>query len=128
VAHAWREPLAVSRALASEFPELVGREAPPGFVDARDRIPMRAAIAQRAPVAALVFLRRGERDAMTTISPAEALAQLVRQSSWVLMPDGHAEAHLAALRELAEGTPRFLLTHTSRQLHAVADTLTRALV
>ena len=61
------------------------------------------------------------------MSGADALAQLVRQSSWVLMPDGHAEAHLAALRELADRTPRFLLTHTARQLHEVADTLTRAL-
>jgi hypothetical protein len=88
---------------------------------------MRAAIAQRAPVAALVFLRRGDRDQVTTVGSAEALAQLVRQSSWVLMPDGHAEAHLAALRELAERTPRFLLTHTALQLHRVADTLTRCL-
>ena len=128
VAHAWREPLAVSRALATEFPELKGKEPPAGFIDdVRDRVPMRAAIAQRAPVAALVFLRRGDHDAITPVSGADALAQLVRQSSWVLMPDGHAEAHLAALRELADRTPRFLLTHTARQLHEVADTLTRAL-
>ena len=127
VAHAWREPLAVSRALVTEFPELAGREPPPGFVDPRDRVPMRAAMAQQAPVAALVFLQRGERDTITTVSGADALAELVRQSSWVLMPDGHAEAHLAALRDLAERIPRFRLTHTRRQLHEVADTLTSAL-
>ena len=127
VAHAWREPLAVSRALVTEFPELAGMEPPSGFVDARDRVPMRAAIAQQAPVAALVFLQRGERDAIAPISAADALAGLVRQSSWVLMPDGHAEAHLAALRDLAERTPCFRLTHTQRQLHEVADTLTRTL-
>lgn len=127
IAHAWREPLAVSRALASEFPELAGREAPAGYSDDRDRVPVRAPIAQRAPVAALVFLRRGDRDAITPVSAADALAQLVRQSSWVLMPDGHAQSHLDALRDLAERTPRFLLTHTEKQLHAIADTLTRAL-
>ena len=123
IAHAWREPLAVSRALASEFPELAGRTPPPGYHDARDRVPVRAPIVQRAPVAALIFLERGTRDAVAPVSPVEALAFLVKQSSWVLMPDGHAAAHLAALRDLVERTPLFRLTNTPRQLRDIAATL-----
>lgn len=127
VAHAWREPLAVSRALAPEFPELAGQLPPTGFRDARDRVPMRAPMAQRAPVAALVFLERGAVDAITSVPPAVALTLLVKQSSWVLMPDGFAAAHLAALQDLVSRTPIFRLTHTARQLHAIAATLTSAL-
>lgn len=127
VAHAWREPLAVSRALSAEFPELAGLEAPEGFADARDRVPVRAAIAQRAPLAAVVFLERGERDALTEVGPAEALARLVKGSTWVLMPDGHAAEHLATLRALVERARLFRLVHTPRQLRAIAVTLGGAL-
>ena len=127
IAHAWREPLAVSRALAREFPELAGRQAPAGFDDPRDRVPMRVPIAQRAPVAAVVFLARGERDEIAPVRPAEALARLVKGSTWVLMPDGHAPAHLAALKTLVESARLFQLTHTPRQLHAIASTLGGAL-
>jgi len=123
LAHAWREPLAVSRALVREFPELAGKEPPTGFDDPRDRVPVRAPIAQQAPVAAVVFLARGDCDEITPIRPSDALARLVKGSTWVLMPDGHAPAHLAALKALVESTPLFQLTHTPRQLHAIATTL-----
>jgi len=123
LAHAWREPLAVSRALAREFPELAGLAAPPGFVDERDRVPVRATIAQRAPVTAVVFLSRADADRLLPLSPADALALLVKQSAWVLMPDGNAPAHLDALRALVERVPCFRLEHTPRQLRAIADTL-----
>ena len=127
IVHAWREPLAVSRALAADFPELAGVAPPPDFHDERHRVPMRFPVAQRASVAALVFLRRGERDLLEPMPPAEALTLLVKQSAWVLMNDGHSALHLAALRELVAQTPLFRLTHTSRQLHEIAATLTAAI-
>lgn len=127
IAHAWREPLAVSRALAPEFPELAGVMPPPGFRDERDRVPMRFPVVQRAPVAAIVFLERGERDELVPMPAAEALLLLVRQSTWVMMPDGHSESHLETLRALVTDAPAFRLTHTARQLHAIAGTLAGAL-
>jgi hypothetical protein len=127
IAHAWREPLYVSKDLAAVFPELDAAEAPPLAGDLRGRVPMRCAIAQRAPVAALVFLRRGERDVVEPLPTAEALAMLVRQSSWVLMADGYAAEHLATLRELVERARLIRLTHTPRQLRDIALTLERAL-
>jgi hypothetical protein len=127
IAHAWREPLAVSRALAPEFPELTGIAPPPGFHDERDRVPMRFGVRQRAPIAALVFLQRGDHDRIEPMPAEEALLLLVRQSTWVLMPDGHSAAHLDALRALVSGAPAFRLTHTPRQLHAIAATLSGAL-
>jgi hypothetical protein len=126
VAHAWREPLAVSRALAPEFPELGSASAPAGYRDDRDRVPMRFPVAQRGRVAALVFLERGARDEIVRIPAEEALLTLVRQSIWVLMADGHSPAHLETLRALAMDAPAFRLTHTPHQLHAIGETLLKA--
>jgi hypothetical protein len=127
IAHAWREPLCVSRALTAEFPELAANTAIPFPDDERERIPMRCAIAQRAPVAALVFLRRGDRDVIEPVPPAEALTLLVRQSMWVLMADGYAASNLSVLQELAAQARVFRLTHTSRQLREISATLTGAI-
>ncbi len=100
---------------------------PAGFHDERDRVPMRFPVVQRARVAAIVFLERGDRDELVPMPAAEALLQLVRQSTWVMMPDGHSEAHLETLRALVTNAPAFRLTHTARQLHAIAGTLAGAL-
>ena len=123
----WREPLAVSRALVSEFPELSAQASEPGYRDERDRVPVRAAMAKRGIVAALVFLRRGDEDRLEPMAPAEALATLIRQSVLVMLPDGNSPEHLATLERLVSTTPLFRLTHTSRQLHEIAATLSRTL-
>lgn len=122
-ATAWREPLQVSRALASEFPELAARDALADLGDPRQRIPVSATLARRAPVRALLIPQLGGTDRLTSIGPTEAMSVLVRQSPWVLLADAHASAHLAALQQIVERTPAFRLEHSPRALHAIADVL-----
>ncbi len=125
--HAWREPLRLSDALAGEFPEL--HQWTPG-ADARDprrRMPVRAPVARSAPLAAVVFVRFGERDAVERVRPVDALAGLVRQSRWVMVNDRHAAAHLFLLARMAQGVPVLRLEHSPGQLHCVSRTLNAAL-
>jgi predicted ATPase len=107
VAYAWRAPLRVSEAVAARFPS-VGRTAARLADDgARARVAVSAPLARRAPVAALVFVVRGGRDAVTRLAPTSALAALVRQSPWALLADEDARAHLRALRRVVALVPAF---------------------
>jgi predicted ATPase len=123
-AHAWRDPLAVSDALASDFPELHAHRARTS--DPRRRVPIDVPHARTASVAALVFVERAARLAMTPLAPLAALAALVRQSPWVILDDPYARAHLDALR-VAAALPSFSLAHTPAELHTLAHVLTEAL-
>ncbi len=123
-AHGWRDPLAVSRTLASEFPDL--RALPVLTADARRRVLVDVRHARTAQVAALVFIRRAGQYALTRLAPVEALASLVRQSPWVILGDPYARSHLEALRRAA-ALPSFRLAHTRAELHTIARELTKAL-
>lgn len=124
MAHAWREPLQVSIELAAEFPELEERSGTVDWSDPRHRTPMPAVGARRAPVGALAIVRRAAHDALTPISPTEALVALIRQSPAVLMTDAHSARHLATLQALVTSVPVVRLEHTPHQLHHIAQTLT----
>jgi hypothetical protein len=129
VAYRWREPLRVSSALSSEFPELAAatRDARMLPSDPRQRAEVPVAGARSAPVAALVWVEQGDEDRLTPLTPADALIELVRQSAWVLIADGGSPAHLAALRQIAVEVPSFRLVHTPAQLHRIDHTLVSAL-
>jgi hypothetical protein len=121
-AHAWREPLRVSLDLEAHFPDLVSQATSGGVAgipgDPRRRIAVSVPFARGAPLAALVFLVRGERDVATPLTPTAALSALIPQSPWVLVDDDHACAHLAALGHVAASVRAFRLEHSSRQLSA----------
>jgi len=122
--HPWREPLAVSRTLMSDFPELAARsERTP---DHRKRVPIEVPFARTARAAALVFVERTDRHQIAPLTPLAALARLVRQSPWVILDDSYARAHLDALRRAA-ALPSFLLRHTPGELHTIAGVLTGVL-
>ena len=123
-AHGWRDPLAVSRTLASEFPELSAH--PERTADPRRRVPIDVSLARRARVAALVFVRRADQHTLEPLTPVVALVALVRQSPWVILDDPYARAHLDALRSAA-ALPSFSLTHTPAELHTMPRVLTEAL-
>jgi hypothetical protein len=124
-AHAWHDALRVSRLLSDEFPELDGGESTVGHNDPRQRLSLPPAfVARGGPVAALIFLSRGERHSVRAIGPVAALGALIRQSPWVIIEDGHSRAHLEALRHAAM-LPAFQLEHTRVELHTIADVLTR---
>lgn len=127
VAHAWREPLRVSRDLASAFPELRTAGRVVDAADARRRVEVDVARVQRAPVHAIIFVERGARDALEPMGQTEALARLVRQSPWVLFGDGASPGHLAVLRTLAGTVPALRLRHTRRQLRDIPHTLGESL-
>ena len=122
VARAWRDPLMVSGSLSHAFPEMRGREAEASRSDPRRRAPIVAPLADRAPVAAVVFVQRAGVLSIDMLSPVDALAALVRQSPWVILGDRHAAAHLAALRCLA-ARPAYRLGHTPAELHGIAGVL-----
>jgi hypothetical protein len=128
VAFCWRDPLRVSTTLAADFPELgtsrARARALPG--DARQRTEMTVRATRSAPVAALVWIQQGPADHMVRLPPTEALVDLVRESAWVLIADGHARAHLECLRRLVIDVPSYRLTHSPRQLHCIAETLLAA--
>jgi hypothetical protein len=124
--HAWREPLQVSSALASEFPELHARQQYENVNDPRRRIPMDAPLARRAPLGAIVFPRRSEADRLTPMSQTMALAELIVQSAQVLLADGETPRHFARLRDVVAAVPSFRLEHSARQLHEIARTLRSA--
>lgn len=118
VVHGWHEPLRVSLDLAPRFPELAAAAAEHAVGDPRRRVPVAARMAGRAPLAGLLFLTRGVRDVATRIAPAAALAALIPQSPWVLLDDGHARRHLAALAGVTSSVPAFRLEHTAAALEA----------
>ena len=122
VAYPWRDPLQVSHALASQFPELHEHADRVRTSDWRERIPMHAPVAHTARVSALMLLQRADERSVSRLGPLEALAALVRQSPLVMIDDGHARAHLDALRR-AVALPCFLLRHTPAELHGVAPLL-----
>ena len=124
VARAWRDPLMVSGTLCHAFPEMKGREAEADPADPRRRAPVATQLADRAPVAAVLFVRRAGTLSVERLPMVEALASLVRQSPWVILRDRHAASHLAALRRLA-ALPAFDLAHTPAELLGIADVLGR---
>jgi hypothetical protein len=121
--HAWREPLQVSAALTAEFPELRERERFENVNDPRRRIPMPVSIARHAPLGAIIFPRRSEHDRLTAMSQTMALAELMLQSSQVLLADSETPRHFARLRDVIARVPSFRLEHTEKQLHEIARTL-----
>jgi hypothetical protein len=124
--HAWREPMQVSSALASEFPELRARQQFENVNDARRRIPMPALTARHAPLGAIIFPRRAGCDRLTPMSQTTALAELIVQSTQVLLADSETPRHFARLRDVIASVPSFRLEHTQKQLHAIANTLGEA--
>jgi hypothetical protein len=124
--HAWREPLQVSSWLESEFPELRARRHLESTNDPRKRIPMPANAARHAPLGAIIFPRRSATDALTPMPQTLALAELIMQSSQVLLADSETPRHFGRLRDVVMRVPSFRLEHTRKQLHAIADTLRAA--
>lgn len=124
VAHAWRDPLAVSQSLADDFPELPSHPTP--MADARQRVPIEVPIARSASVAATLFVERADCYALETLTPLAALSALIRQSPWVILGDPFARAHLDALRRAA-ALPSFVLRHTAAELHTLARVLSEML-
>lgn len=128
LAHPSREPIDVSIELSDAFPELRDRAPHVDWSDPRHRTPVSApaGYAHAAPVGALALITRSSRDSLTTASPTEVLAALIRQSPTVLLNDAHAARQLAALAALVNSVPVFHLEHSPSQLHLVANTLTEA--
>lgn len=125
-AHPWREPMKVSLALAGSFLELQTETTRPRPGDPRQRMSLPVPIAGRgAPVAAVVFLERGDHHSMQRLGPVAALGALIRQSPWVIIDDAHAPRHLDTLRRLA-ALAVFHLEHTPAELHTIAQVLTGA--
>jgi hypothetical protein len=126
--HAWREPLQVSAALTTEFPELRERERFENVHDPRRRIPMPVSTARHAPLGAIIFPRRSKTDRLSVMSETMALAELILQSSQVLLGDSETPRHLARLRDVIASVPSFRLEHTPKQLHEIAHTLEGAAI
>lgn len=126
ILHAWREPLQVSSWLASEFPEMEARRAHENSSDPRRRIPMPAPLARHAPLGAIIFPRRAAHDSLSPMPQTMALAELILQSSQVLLADSETPRHFARLRDVIAAVPSFRLEHTERQLHEIAVTLSAA--
>ena len=127
ILHAWREPLQVSNWLVSEFPELHGRQGQAIVGDPRQRIPIPAInTARHAPLGTIIFPRRATTDRLTPMSQTMALAELIVQSSQVLLADRETPRHFARLRDVVAAVPSFRLEHTEKQLHEIAHTLRAA--
>jgi hypothetical protein len=84
---------------------------------------MPVSTARHARLGAIIFPRRAELDRLTRMSQTMALAELILQSSQVLLADSETPRHFARLRDLIAAVPSFRLEHTSRQLHEIASTL-----
>ncbi|HJU66169.1 MAG TPA: hypothetical protein VJ596_10855 [Gemmatimonadaceae bacterium] len=70
-------------------------------------------------------MRHGFPDELTRVAPATALASLVRLSPWVALNDEYSSAHLSLLQRLGAIVPVMFFQHSERQLHQVAQTLSR---
>lgn len=125
-AHAWRDPLRVSRALSGSFPEVGSLTLPVARNDPRARVSMTMRGAQSAAVAAIVLIERAPEFAIASAGPVSALAALVRQSPWVILDDEYARPHLDLLRHAAS-QPVFHLRHTAAELHSIGAVLQRVL-
>lgn len=121
----WHDRLAVSTALAAQFPELGAHSVQ--TTDPRQRVPIDVPLARTARVAALVFVERSDHHDLRVMTSRAALAALVRQSPWVIVDDSYARTHLEALRHAAT-LPSFLLRHTPAELHTIASVLSGALL
>jgi energy-coupling factor transporter ATP-binding protein EcfA2 len=128
LAHPSREPIDVSIELSGAFPELRDAAGKVDWSDPRHRAPMiaPAGYASPAPVRALAIVAQSPRDELTTASPTQVLAALVRQSPTVLLNDAHAARQLTVLAALVNAVPVFHLQHSPLQLHRIATTLTEA--
>lgn len=126
IAHGWREPLRVSIELRACFPELHQREAFVNWRDLRHRVDVEATFVRRAEIGGIIVLERGSADELSPLAPTAALAALVRQSTFLLVTDDHAPAHLAMLTELVQSVPCFLLRHTPAQLTSIDATVVAA--
>jgi hypothetical protein len=125
-AHAWRDSLKVSAALAAEFPELDADGPRLSRNDPRRRMPLTVPIGPtRAPVAALVFVERSSHLSVRRMRAVEALGALVRQSPWVIIEDSYARRHLDVLGRIASLTVLHL-RHTPAELHTIARVLGEA--
>ena len=122
VAHPWKDPLNVSRTLAPDFPELHHHAPRARPDDPRQRVPMALPLARSAAVAAVIMLERGDRHAVASVAPLEALAVLVRQSPAVMIDDDYARAHLHTLTRAA-ALLCFRLHHTPAELHTISRVL-----
>lgn len=123
LARAWRDPLRVSLALAASFHEPDALASRMAVRDARGRVPLERDNARQAPVRAIIFVQRAERDRAVRVGPSVALAALVRQSPWVLIDDGDAACHLTTLAGVAASVPTYELAHTESQLEELPRTL-----
>jgi hypothetical protein len=79
--------------------------------------------ARQAPVVAVIALSQGPDDVVERVSPVTVLAELVRQSAWVMIPDGSARPHLDALKALVETVPGYRIVHSPRALEGIETTL-----
>ena len=122
IAHPWKDPLNVSRALAPAFPELHHHASRARQGDARQRVPMALPLARTAAVAAVILLERAETHSVVSVGPLEALAVLVRQSPAVMIDDDHARAHLQTLTRAA-ALLCFRVHHTPAELHTIPTVL-----
>lgn len=116
VVHPWREALRVSSDMRAVFPELSFHEADPGDRDPRRRMAIETARSRQVPLGAVLRVRRAGRFAAVPLAPAATLAELVRQSPWVMLGDAAASAHLATLLAVVERVPRWHIDHTSAEL------------
>jgi hypothetical protein len=123
IARGWRDPLRVSLALASRFPELAALAPRVAVRDARARVPVERDVARHTGVRTIIFLERSDRDRLLRVGPALTLASLVRQSPWVLIDDADAPRHLGVLATVAESVPAYHLAHTEAQLDELPRTL-----
>jgi hypothetical protein len=57
------------------------------------------------------------------LSQTMALAELIVQSTQVLLADSETPRHFARLRHVVANVPSFRLEHTQKQLHEIALTL-----
>jgi hypothetical protein len=122
VAHAWRDPLRVSRTLAASFPEVASPSLPAALGDPRQRVSIVTRGARSAPVAAIALIERASEFTIAAAGPVSALAALVRQSPWVILDDAYARPHLELLKQAAS-QPVFRLRHTVGELHSIAAVL-----
>jgi len=128
LAYPSREPIEVSIELSDAFPELRDSVGSVNWADPRHRTPLGApaGYASATRVGALALIQRSSRDSLTTASPTDVLAALIRQSPTVLLHDAHAARQLTALAALVNSVPVFHLEHSPRQLHLIATTLAEA--
>ena len=125
----WREASRVARATAGEQrarARVSGVARPAAFRECERSPPSHphaALAAHHAPLGAIIFPRRAAGDRLSPMSQTMALAELIVQSTQVLLADSETPRHFARLRHVVATVPSFRLEHTQKQLHAIALTL-----